>query len=226
MRVFLLSLATSAAIALSLTAPASAQTDARRIENQRFQACIELIDTDPDAALNEAQIWHQTGGGWPPEVCAGRAMIALGEADLGAGMLDNLASEPRAGMSESDRVALLVLAAEGYIQARETGDALAAYSSALELQPDAIAPRVGRAGIELEEGDIAALAIDANHLVSMAPGLAEGWRLRSEYHLARGEFDNARADMQRARELEPERIDLLVLRGRINEARRLAALEN
>ena len=50
---------------------------------------------------------------------------------------------------------------------------------------------------------------------------AEAYVLRAEARLLGGDIDAALEDIEAARTLDPENIDILVLRGRIVEARRL-----
>ncbi|MHA6288104.1 hypothetical protein [Maricaulis sp. CAU 1757] len=208
------------ALALAASPSVLAQT-AREAETRRYQACLLQVEDAPAAALEAAQTWQQTGGGWPPDVCAALAYVALGEAAVGAAVLDDLVAEPRPGLTEADRVSLQVEAGDAWRQAGNEEAALAAYERALELDADSLAARAARAQLHLDAGEVSALAIDANRLINLAPGAVDGWRLRSEYHLARDDFDAAQADLEQARQLAPDDIDLLVLRGRIIEARRL-----
>lgn len=212
-------------LALPLSAPAAAQTQSefRHAERVRYQSCIAMTGEAPGEALQEAQTWGIEGGGWPAEVCEAQALIALGDHAVGAAILEALASEPRAGMVTEERVDFLTLAAESRAQLRELEAALANFSAALELDPSAILTRTGRARLNAESGDWPAVAQDANALIDRVPELAIGWHMRALYNLETGNLPAAWSDIEAAREREPERIETLVLRGRINEARRLSA---
>ncbi|WP_300543801.1 tetratricopeptide repeat protein [Maricaulis sp.] len=204
-----------------LTPSGFAQGEARQAERMRYQACIARTGEDPGAALQEAQTWRIEGGGWPAEVCEAQAFIALGDHAVGAAILEELAGERRPGMVAEERVDFLTLAAESRAAIGETGRALANYDAALAIDPSAILTRAGRAGLNRDLEDWPALGRDAEDLVRRVPGLATGWYLRGVFRLETGDLDGAWADMQAARERAPDRIDILVLRGRINEARRL-----
>ena len=211
------------ALTLAFTPSVLAQTGARQDERMRYQAGIALSGEDAAAALEEAQTWRIEGGGWPAEVCEAHAFIALNDHGVAATILEELAAERRAGMVDEERVDFLTLAAESRIALGETEAALTNYDAALAINPAAILTRTGRARLHRDAADWPALSRDAEELITRVPQLAIGWHLRGVYRLETGDLDGAWADMERARELEPERIETLVLRGRINEARRLAA---
>lgn len=205
--------------------PALAQGEARQAEQMRYQACIAGVGEDAVSALQEAQTWRVEGGGWPAEVCEAHAFIALGDHEVGAGILEELAAAPRPGMVDAERTDFLVLAAQSRSLSGDEAAAMRNYDAALEIDPDAIMALAGRARLNLAREDWPALERDANRLIEIVPQEATGWYLRGERRLNTDDLDGAWADMERARERAPERIEILLLRGRINEARRLAAAD-
>ncbi len=211
------------AVSLLLTPSALAQSETRQEERMRYQACIAISGEDAGAALEEAQTWRIEGGGWPAEVCEAHAFIGLNDHAVAASILEEIASERRPGMVEEERVDFLTLAAESRAALGDTDLALANYDAALAINPSAILTRTGRARLYRDQADWPALSRDAEDLIRRVPELAIGWYLRGVYRLETDNLDGAWQDMERARELEPDRIETLVLRGRINEARRLAA---
>lgn len=210
-------------LAGAAAAPALGQTEALYRESARYQACIGLAESDPDSALDEAQTWLIEGGGWPAEVCEARALIALGESGAGASALAAIANRAPVGMVAAERVELLTLAGETWSGLGAGEDARNAFDDALTLDPRAAAPLAGRAALSLQEEEWAALSRDANQLIAIAPERADGWYYRGEYRLQEDDYDGAWDDMSTARSHAPQRIDILLLRGKINEARRLAA---
>lgn len=212
------------ALSLLVIPSAWAQGEARQEERMRYQACIAMSGDDAMAALEDAQTWRIEGGGWPAEVCEAHAFISLGDHAVAATILEELGAERRAGMVDEERVDFLTLAAESRVELGETDSALADYDAALAIDASAILTRSGRARLYLDQQDWPALSRDAEELIRRVPELAIGWYLRAVYRLETDDLDGAWADMERARELEPERIETLVLRGRINEARRLASV--
>lgn len=205
------------------TSASAAQSEARNAERMRYQTCIAMSGDDPAEALEEAQIWRIEGGGWPAEVCEAHAYIALGDFDVAAGILEELASQRRAGMVDAERVDFLTLAGETRARSGNTDAALDNYAAALELAPYSILTLSGRGRLHLAEENWGGLARDAQSLVDLVPESAEGWYLRAAFNLNTGNLDAATSDIEAARDRAPERIEILVLRGQINEARRLAA---
>ncbi|RKQ96057.1 hypothetical protein [Maricaulis maris] len=216
---------TACVLALATTPPLHAQNDAAYRERVRFDTCLGQVQIDATDALERAQAWRIEGGGWPAEVCEARALIALGEGEIGADILVNLADGTAIGMVDAERTELLTLAGDTRFMAGQLDDAAAAYDAALALQPDAIPARLARAGLHAGRNDWAALSTDAERLIEIAPWLAAGWRYRGQVRLATGQLDLAWQDMQRAREQEPDDIPTLLLRGAILEARRQAAAD-
>lgn len=208
-----------------LTAPASAQNTARAEERMRYQACIAQSGEEPAAALEEAQTWRIEGGGWPAEICEAHAFIGLGDFQVAAAILEEITGEPRAGMVDAERVDFLTLAGEARARSGDTETALADYAAALEIDPYSVLTLTLRGRLHRDTENWGALERDAQRLVDLVPESAEGWYLRSLYHLNTGDLDAAGTDMEAARERAPERIEILVLRGDINEARRQAAAD-
>jgi len=215
----------SALLPALLLAPAGAQNTVRAEERMRYQACIAQSGEEPAAALEEAQTWRIEGGGWPAEICEAHAFIGLGDFQMAAAILEELAGEPRAGMVNAERVDFLTLAGETRARAGDTETALEDYAAALEIDPYSVLTLTMRGRLHRDEESWGALERDAQRLVDLVPENAEGWYLRSLYHLNTGDLDAAEADMEAARERAPERIEILVLRGDINEARRQAAAD-
>src|ERR1700712_5244482 len=55
-----------------------------------YEHCLEMIDADPTGANNFADAWQATGGGDGAQHCRALALIALGDPETGAKMLDDL----------------------------------------------------------------------------------------------------------------------------------------
>jgi len=121
---------------------------------------------------------------------------------------------------------MLVEAGQAWLSLEQADAAQASFAAALELDALDGAALLGRAKADVALGDWEAADAAATAVIDQTPGLVDGWRLRAQARLETGALDAAWQDLETAREIEPANIDLLVLRGRINEARRLAALEN
>ncbi len=211
------------ALALALAPLAQAQTSAAYQERIRFDTCLGQIQLDASEALERAQTWRLEGGGWPAEVCEARALIELGEPEVGADILVSLAERQPVGMIDEEQSELFILAGDTRFALGLVDEAAAAYDSALALMPDSIPARLARARLLADAGQWETLEADAEALITHAPYLAAGWRYRGQSRLGRGELDLAWQDMERARQQEPDDIPSLLLRGAILEARRLTA---
>ncbi len=215
-------LSTALTGAFLLTSALHAQPTGAVAEQVRFSACLDRVERDADDALEEAQTWRMQGGGWPARHCEALSLIALGEMEVGAAILDDLAIIPRPGNSQATRLAQLVAAGEAWSRAGRSEEAVASYSTGLTLAPENPHLLIARAKANLDLGDWQALNRDAEILVDTAPYLAESWSMRAQARLEGGDREAALADIEEARMRAPEDIDILVLRGRILEARRLA----
>lgn len=210
-------------LALAITPLAQAQTSAAYQERIRLDTCLGQIQLDPSEALERAQTWRLEGGGWPAEVCEARALIELGETQIGADILVSLAERQPVGMVDEESAELYILAGDTRFAVGLVDGAAAAYDAALALTPDSIPALLAHARLLADAGQWTALAVDADALITNAPYLAAGWRYRGQSRLGLGELDLAWQDMERAREQEPDDIPSLLLRGAILEARRLDA---
>ncbi len=133
------------ALALALAPLAQAQTSAAYQERIRFDTCLGQIQLDASEALERAQTWRLEGGGWPAEVCEARALIELGEPEVGADILVSLAERQPVGMIDEEQSELFILAGDTRFALGLVDEAAAAYDSApgpdAGLDPGAPRPR-------------------------------------------------------------------------------------
>lgn len=210
------------AACLLVSAPALAQSDAQLAESQRYLDCLDQVAIAPEEALEDALSWRNDGGGWPARHCHARSLAALGESEAAALHLENIASEPRPGMLTHERLGIWMEAGALWMQIEAYEAAILAYSSALALDAMNSGALAGRALAYSGLGEWEDAAADAQRLTAGNADHATGWRLLAEAQLEMGDLDAASAAIIRALQQEPANIDTLVLRGRINEARRLA----
>ncbi|WP_417484548.1 tetratricopeptide repeat protein [Maricaulis salignorans] len=218
MRVFL-----SACLLTLAISAAHAQTPAIEIETARYLDCLERVEREQDQAFEDALAWRMEGGGWPAAHCEALALIALGDTTGGALSLEELAGTTDGGRGPVIRSAMLVDAGKAWLTIGRSEDAQRAFAAALELNPDDQDALLGQASAALALGDWPLAGDAATAVIGQAPDLAAAWRLRAAARLETGALDDAWQDMEMAREIAPDNIEILVLRGRINEARRLVA---
>ncbi|HXQ41899.1 MAG TPA: hypothetical protein VN821_11560, partial [Candidatus Udaeobacter sp.] len=81
-------------LASSILAAASPAHPATIVESPsaQYDRCLAMTRADPQKALAQAEFWHEQGGGFPAEHCAGVALIGLGRYGEAAQRLQNLAA--------------------------------------------------------------------------------------------------------------------------------------
>ncbi|HAQ36709.1 MAG: hypothetical protein CMF74_00935 [Maricaulis sp.] len=208
-----------AGLAASLAGPAAAQTDYEAADRARYQACLERIGTDPENAYEDALAWRYESGGWPARHCEARALIALGEAGEGAARLEAVASAPDTS-DQWVKVLLFAEAGEAWMTAGQPEDSRRAYTEALEYNNESAPLWLGRARGAAEQAMWAAAEADASAAIRQDSTLGEAYTIRAQARLELGDLDGAQRDMEQARQIDPADIDALLVRGRINEARR------
>ncbi|MGX6648900.1 tetratricopeptide repeat protein [Maricaulaceae bacterium MS644] len=211
----------AAIAALCTAAPASAQAPLE--PDQRHRACIQAIAVDAEAAYEEALAWRHQAGGWPSEHCVSLALIALGQAEDGADRL-RAAAEGAISATNRSRAIMFGQAGDAYLEAGLSEKALSAFSRGIDFDETDSGLRRGRAEAALARENYEAAEDYAGEAIAVDASDAEAHRLRGEARLAAGDLNGAEADMRNARTLAPENIDVLLLRGRINEARRLGTI--
>jgi tetratricopeptide (TPR) repeat protein len=208
----------AAAMGAAFASFASAQSD----DQARYEACLRGVEADPDMAYEEALAWRFEGGGWPARHCVARALIALGQEEEGAFRLQALAEAPDGGPTAM-KVLYLAEAGEAWMSAGHPEEAHRVYGRALEMSPQSAPLWLGRARAAAGMGEWATVEASAAQAISQDPGNYEGWRARAEARLELGDLPAAESDMRRALELaqtDEEAVSVLLIRGRINEARR------
>lgn len=187
---------------------------------QRHETCLSMISQDAELAYEEALAWRHQGGGWPSEHCVSLSLIALGHAEPGALRL-RAAAEGAITASDMSRAIMFGQAGDGFLSAGAHAEALAAFQRGLDFAgADAGLHRgVAEAALALADAPLAARAASEAIAASQAEtARAEALRLRAEAYLAQGQTGPALEDVETARQFAPDNIDILLLRGRINEA--------
>lgn len=220
-RLFSAAAATTAAALCAAAVPAHAQ--APLDPDQRHRSCIQAIAVDAEAAFEEALAWRHQAGGWPAEHCVSLALIALGQAEDGA---DRLRAAAEGAISATDRSRAIMFgqAGDAYLEAGLSEKALSAFSRGIDFDEGDPGLRRGRAEAALARENYESAADYAGEAIAVDASDAEAHRLRGEARLATGDLNGAEADMRAARALAPDNIEVLLLRGRINEARRLGTI--
>lgn len=207
-----------------LTAAGSqAQSEAARLESARYHACLQLVDVSAQDALEEAQTWRMQAGGWPALHCEARALVAQGNYSDGARQMENLlALEGLALESASVRSALYIESSDAWNADGQQETARLTLEEGLSQFPENVELLFARAAVLTQIEDWQALEIAAQAILAHRPNVAAGWHYRAWARLALGNLEAAREDIGQARTLAPDDIDVLLLRGRILDAQRIA----
>lgn len=204
----------AALLAGGLPCAALAQPD-----ESRYRACLDRIAQEPAAAYEDALIWRAQGGGWPSEHCAGLAQIAEGWSATGAARL-RATAEGATSASDMSRAILFGQAADGFMRARQFDDAARAFARGLDFAPRDAGLARGLADAAYASQDLEGAVAAADAALALNPGEPGALGVRAAARLELGALDEAAADLQQALAADPENVELLVLRGRLNEARR------
>jgi tetratricopeptide (TPR) repeat protein len=207
---------------IAIIAAAALQVVVADAVADRHAACLSAISVNAETAYEDALTWRHQGGGWPAEHCVSLALIALDQAEYGASRL-RAAAEGAVIATDLSRAIMFGQAGDGFLIAQAYDQAYAAFSRGLDFAPGDSGLHRGAAQAALATGDLGAAAREASAALNAADAMddrLEALRVRAEARLQSGELDAAEADMTAAREIAPDDIDLLLLRGRINEARR------
>lgn len=189
---------------------------AQETARQRYGDCMDLVQTRPGQAFDDATRWESLGGGLPARHCALAALMELGHAFEAAQGLEKLAERvPRDG---AFKARLLVQASHAWLAADNAQRAAQVADAALDLTPDApdadiipalLARARARAGLDAFWD----AADDLSRVLYVRPDHAEALVLRGAAYRQLQAFDLARDDLDRALALAPDHPEGLLERG-------------
>ncbi|MAI90166.1 tetratricopeptide repeat protein [Ponticaulis sp.] len=210
-------------LAAQTVSQTAAPGDAEREEMLRLRECLELVETDPEAAHEMAASWtYMEGNRRGARECRASALMALGYLEDGAYELEALANAPDGG-SMDDRLTYLFRAGGAWLEIGMPDNAVLTFSNIIRLQPEyseAYNYR-GLAYLQLEEWENAEADLDT--AISGQPGDFHAYLYRAQARFWQERYDEAMDDIVQARTLDPEDAQALLWRGHIREARRLIA---
>lgn len=196
-----------------------------------FEACIALIDSDPNQAYEEGMARSALTGEVGGFRCAAMALIAEGRNEEGARRLEQLALSVSADLPGL-RAELLSQAGNAWLLDRDPAHARSAFSRAVAtvegaqgaVSDSAIADLlIDRARAYALEGDWRHSEEDLSHALDKRPNDALALRLRSYARMEQSAFDLAIADAEAAVAIEPSNVDALLMLGHAREAKRTGA---
>ncbi len=187
----------------------------------KHKNCLEQIAVDADLAYEDAMVWRSDGGGRRAKHCEAMALFALGHKEEAARRLDKLSKSKEAG-SKDLQANFAAEAADFWLLANKPHKAYASASHGLDTLENHTGSRIARARAYalLERYDYA--EIDLTSALVFDPDNAEALRYRADARHQQRKLNDAKTDIEKALELDPTSVETALLRGRINEAIRLA----
>lgn len=204
-----------ASIGALAAAPAFAQQGAA---DARYDRCLDLTETQAEAALNEAFAWADQGGGARARHCIAIAYLRLGDEEEAAARLEALAGDPLFA-AQAPRAELLRQAAASWLVAGDLARARDAATRALTVSPSADL-HVLRAQALMEAQDYRAAEMDLDEALALDAAHAQALTLRAVARMARGDLAAAQADAEAAIEADRASVDARLVLGDIREAQR------
>jgi tetratricopeptide (TPR) repeat protein len=193
--------------------PKSDDADART-----YERCLRLAKTDPAAARDLAEGWHDRGGAHPADHCFAVALVGLKQYKPAAQRFETLA-KAMIHAPASLRAEVLDQAAQAWLLAGDPGRAYAAGGEALKLapgDPDLLVDRAEAAG---SAGWYDKAIADLDQVLKGSPRRVDALIYRASAYRALGKLDPAAADIDQAVALAPNSVDGLLERGNIRRLR-------
>ncbi|MGY6662337.1 MAG: tetratricopeptide repeat protein [Glycocaulis sp.] len=209
----------AAALLAGHATPALAQEAGTSFEQAQYEACLNLINENPEAAYEEGLAWRAQGGSWPAMHCIALSQVALGQYGIAARRLESTA-EGAVVATDETRAIMFGQAGDAWLAANEPANAERAFRRGRDFGPGDAGLALGVAEAAILRESWANAQTAAGDAIGLDAGLARGWQIRAQAHLEQGNLDAASADLNEALARDGENIEALVLRGRIAEARR------
>lgn len=194
-------------------------------EQEKLEACVEKIDTDAEAAYQDGLSWLARGNRPAARHCTALALIALGNEAEGAARLEELANAPDGGTLE-ERGVYLVQSGNAWLMAGMPDAAVVTLTNALKLRPidGELYKDRARAYVSLKKW--AEAGKDLDQAIRLSAADAEAYRMRGLSLLKMNRLQDAWGDVQVAMKLAPKDLNVVVLRGDVREAMRLAGMDD
>lgn len=220
---FLAPLAVLLVSSLLLTAAASAQAPKPKVDQDaEYAACLDMAKKKPEAALERAKKWWDSGGNIGPRHCIAVALITQENYVQAGKILEDLANDakPEVALLRGD---LFNQAGQAYYLAGMFDKAIPLYTQALLAKPRGVDFLIDRAVARDEFGQHFEAIDDLNLALEIAPDRAEAWLYRANAYRHVNSLDLALEDANRAVALSSRSPEALLERATIKSLRKDAA---
>ncbi len=179
-----------------------------------YGECVALIETDADAAFDDAIAWRDLGGGEPARHCAALALVALKLYTEAAERLESLARDMTDAPPDV-RARVLAQGGQARIAAQDYSGAVATLSAALELAPASAELLVDRAQALAGAANYFTAIDDLDRAIELAPDHIDARVFRATAYRMVDAPELAREDLEVVLAADPGHIDALLERGNL-----------
>jgi tetratricopeptide (TPR) repeat protein len=215
--------------ALALTAASPSPKLAPPLDaSSQYDSCLAEIAKSPQAALDRAEAWRESGGGFPAEHCAAVALIGLKRYDEAARRLEALAGAMMIQTPEL-RAASLEQAGQAWLLANDAAKAKTDFDAGLSFSPGNVDLLIDRSEAFAAAGQYWDAIDDLNRALDAVPDDVAALIYRASAYRNAGGADGLElglADIEHALKLSPndaagllERGNILRLQGNLKAAR-------
>ena len=196
-RLLLLPLAIVVLSATGLSAAATKPEQKPIDQDAEYAACLDMARKKPDAALERAKKWWESGANFGPRHCIAVALVAKESYVQAAKVLEGLANDAQDQVAEL-RADLYNQAGQAYYLAGMFEQAIPLYSKALITKPRDPDYLIDRAVARDEYGQHFEAIDDLNRAIDIAPDRPEAWLYRANAYRHLNSLDLALDDANRA----------------------------
>lgn len=208
------------AVVLVTAANAQSQVPAPKPDQDaEYAACLDMARKKPDAALERAKKWWDSGGNFGPRHCIAVALVAKENYVQAAKILEDLANDAKPEVAAL-RADLYNQAGQAYYLAGLFEQAIPLYTKALMAKPRDVDFLIDRAVARDEFGQHFEAIDDLNLALEIAPDRAEAWLYRANAYRHVNSLDLALEDANRAVALSSRSPEALLERATIKSLRK------
>jgi tetratricopeptide (TPR) repeat protein len=183
----------------------------RITEGSTYEACLTTLASDPVSAVGIAEAWQESGGGDGAVHCRGLALIASGQPDAGAALLEQLARDSPAPALA--RALVLGQAVQARLMMGQAEMAAGDAALAMGLSPADADLMIMRASAEGMMARYPDAVDDLDEALRLDASRTDALVARAVMHRKLNQLDLAQEDVARAVVLDPDNADALLERG-------------
>ena len=188
-------------------------------QDAEYAACLDMAKKKPEAALERAKKWWESGGNIGPRHCIAVALITQENYVQAGKILEDLANDAKPEVA-SLRGDLFNQAGQAYYLAGMFEKAIPLYTQALLTKPRDVDFLIDRAVARDEFGQHFEAIDDLNLALEIAPDRAEAWLYRANAYRHVNSLDLALDDANRAVALSSGSPEALLERATIKSLRK------